>query len=144
MKPKTNPRLWADLHNPYRYRDDNLKAMGFASYQAYLESPLWLDIRARAMMQAESVCGRCGLGRNLQVHHRAYDPATLAGTCLDALTVICRRCHQRAERSKRWNTPYDHFQQVNRRVMRDQKSWRPAMKASTGATGAPRLVKAAK
>jgi hypothetical protein len=92
--------MW-DCNNPYTYRDDNLLVLGFTSYRAYLASELWASIRARVIRRDKSKCRRCGRNKsNLQVHHRAYDPATLRGDCLDALMAVCDRCHKKAERPK--------------------------------------------
>ncbi len=140
MKPKTNPRLWSDLHNPYRYRDDNLRAMGFPSYADYLQSPLWASIRARVVADAGGVCSGCGADKGVQVHHRAYDPATLKGEQLHAMSALCFRCHSRMERAKDWLEPYDHFQRVNWKVLQRNRSQRAAVRASV-AVGPPRLVR---
>lgn len=89
-------RRWLNLNNPYGYRNDNLRALGFKSYHAYLKSDLWKGIRARVLDRAKGACERCRRPAT-QVHHRAYDPATLRGETIDALTAVCSRCHHKAE-----------------------------------------------
>lgn len=89
--------MW-NCNNPYADRDENLKRLGFKSYRQYIESPFWAGIRDRALKRAQGLCERCGSGRSIQVHHRSYDLATLAGTSIDSLTVVCRSCHCEAER----------------------------------------------
>lgn len=90
-------QTWWDHANPYRYRNDNLEAMGFGSFRAYLKSPLWQSIRAR-VFEAQPLCIACGRKKATQVHHRAYDPKTLRGDCLNSLSAVCARCHRKAER----------------------------------------------
>lgn len=89
---------WWNLNNPYAYRNDNLRRLGFKTYRSYLKSDLWASIRERVFERADRRCERCKRSKKrLQVHHRAYDPATLAGTSLDSLTVTCSHCHRVAE-----------------------------------------------
>ena len=87
---------WANLNNPYAYRNDNLRQLGFQSYASYLKSPLWAEIRGRVLLRANGECERCRKPAT-QVHHRAYDPATLRGESIHALTAVCSHCHQKAE-----------------------------------------------
>lgn len=90
---------WFNLDNPYAYRDDNLRAMGFKNYRAYLRSDLWASIRMRALLREPAgMCDKCREQAATQVHHRSYDPATLRGDSLDSLSRVCRKCHYRAER----------------------------------------------
>lgn len=92
---------WFDLNNPYTYRDDNLRAMGFKSYDAYLRSPLWASIRMRVLERCQTKCECCRKRMAAQIHHRAYDPATLRGDSIDSLTATCPRCHIKAEHRRR-------------------------------------------
>lgn len=102
---------WFHLDNPYAYRDDNLQRLGFSSYGRYLKSELWKTIRAAVLERDHHRCQFCGrLAKT--AHHRAYDPATLAGECLNALSAICQRCHKRVEepdnfRRSRWDRLHD-------------------------------------
>lgn len=90
-------QTWWDHANPYRYRNDNLRSLGFKSFRSYLKSPLWQSIRAR-VFATQPLCIGCGRKKATQVHHRAYDPATLRGDCLHSLSPVCARCHRMAER----------------------------------------------
>jgi hypothetical protein len=94
---KSNDYNWRGLNSQYAYRDENLKALGYRSYRAYLKSDAWADIRARVMDRAKGRCERCRKRPAAQVHHRAYDPATLKGESIDALTAACAGCHKKAE-----------------------------------------------
>jgi 5-methylcytosine-specific restriction endonuclease McrA len=102
---------WFHLDDPYAYRNENLRHLGFASYAAYLQSPLWRDIRTRVLERDASVCGCCGK-KATQVHHRAYDPQTLRGESLDSLSAVCARCHRKIEqptntRRSKWDRLHD-------------------------------------
>jgi len=108
---------WVGLNNVYAYRDDNLKQLGYASYEAYLRSPLWKSIRQRVHARAQQKCERCQQPSQ-QVHHRAYDPATLRGDSIHALMALCERCHRTAESVRRKHgdvgaAPYLHLHRVN-------------------------------
>lgn len=127
---RDNDRWW-DLNNVYRYRNENLERMGFKTYRAYLQSDLWQAIRQQVLDRAQGMCERCNKRKAHQVHHRAYDPATLKGENLNALTAACFRCHHRAER------PEDRFQKANDRLHRANKTMLRGWRRS-----AVRLVKA--
>lgn len=97
MAWKSNRVMW-DCNDPYAYRNDNLRALGFKSYRSYLKSVLWASIKARVIERDRGKCGRCGRKPpKPHVHHRAYDPATLRGDSIDALVTVCPGCHKRGE-----------------------------------------------
>ena len=61
------------------------------SYQAYLASPWWKARRNQALRDAKFRCQRCGVKRDLQVHHRSYQ--RLGAELPTDLEVVCRGCH---------------------------------------------------
>lgn len=126
---KSNWVMW-ECNSPYKYRDDNLRALGFSSYRAYLASELWLSIRARVIARDGRRCQRCGrAARVLQVHHRAYDPATLRGDRIDAITTACERCHRKAERPRDYTrTSHDRLQAANHSLLRKPRKRAKALK----------------
>ena len=69
-----------------------LRTLGFRSYRAYLDSPLWASIRERVMAKTEGKCVRCWYTAS-QVHHYAYTEENLRGEDLVGLEAICRDCH---------------------------------------------------
>lgn len=75
------------------------KQLGFATYQDYLNSPLWKGIRARVLIRDGNKCRLCQRNAE-QVHHRAYDYATMSGCCIDRLISICESCHHDIEFTK--------------------------------------------
>ena len=80
----------------YRERDRVLGALGFGSYDEYLTSPLWRDIRLRKLKE-DGHCYGCGRPGCWQVHHADYSRETLLGESLIGLRTICDGCHRWAE-----------------------------------------------
>jgi hypothetical protein len=135
------------LNDPYVYRDDNLRALGFDSYDAYLRSPLWASIRIRVLERCGTRCEVCSKKMAAQVHHRAYDPATLRGDSIDALTATCFGCHIKAERRYKrgagdtGQVGYQRHLTANTAILKGvRKAAKRARKAIARAAG-PRLVK---
>jgi 5-methylcytosine-specific restriction endonuclease McrA len=62
------------------------------AYLRYLQSPEWYQQRRRALHRAGYRCERCGMGRELEVHHRHY--WTLGDEEPEDLEVLCHRCHR--------------------------------------------------
>lgn len=61
------------------------------SYLAYLQTAGWRTTRNAALRRARYRCGRCGTGRQLEVHHLSYERL---GNERDAdIAVLCRACH---------------------------------------------------
>lgn len=82
--------------NTYAARNELLLAMGYASYDAYLNSALWKTIRAAALRKYGKHCGVCGRPTHL-IHHKGYGRDTLEGRTLDHLIPLCDPCHKRVE-----------------------------------------------
>lgn len=116
-------KTWWNLDNPYEYRNENLKRLGFKTFRLYLKSELWRTIRARVLARPpEGLCQKCQRKKATQVHHRAYDMATLAGTNVDSLTKTCARCHVKAERpDDHGQSAYDRLQRANEFLSRPNK-----------------------
>lgn len=66
----------------YNRRNKVLRGLRFASYEEYLASPLWAEIRDRKLASEGRRCFACG-GTATQVHHGAYDLETLGGPLWD-------------------------------------------------------------
>jgi len=85
-----------EIMNRYQQRDAVLLQMGYASYKAYLSSPLWRKIRSRLM----KVCGTCVCGQPAtQFHHRTYKRRYLGGRgkIHKYITPVCAKCHKEIE-----------------------------------------------
>lgn len=79
-----------------KQRNIVLLAYGHKNYNVYLQSDLWLSIRARVLKDnAVCVCG-CGRLAN-QVHHKAYTESNLLGESLRGLVPINNDCHYKIE-----------------------------------------------
>lgn len=87
----------------YQDRDARLLDMGFASYDAYLKSDLWVSVRAKLFELAKAhdkvQCRICGFTGNLIWHHMNYRLSTLVGNCLISVDVslLCLDCHALVE-----------------------------------------------
>lgn len=133
---KNERRTWWDIDSPYRYRNDNLARMGFKSYRAYLGSALWKGIKQRVLDRYQGKCVRCYKPAT-QVHHRAYDPATLKGDNIDSLSPVCAKCHCKAEQPKNFRrSASDRLHESSAEIHKSRKSRRRLQNL-------PRLVRTA-
>ena len=82
--------------NEYEVRDAVLREMGYASYQQYLDSDLWWEIRGRAMARTAGRCVRCRATAT-EVHHSSYAVEVLQGYNILPLLPVCHPCHTLAE-----------------------------------------------
>lgn len=63
-----------------------------AEYRAYLTTPVWRDVRKRAIEHYGAICNRCGEYGN-DVHHKTYDRVG-GSERIDDLEIMCRDCHE--------------------------------------------------
>lgn len=71
---------------------NGLKALGFESYQEYLESNLWKEKRTWILKCFKNKCQKCGEKGFLQVHHKNYN--SVGNENMDDVTVLCYKCHK--------------------------------------------------
>jgi len=71
-----------------------------ATYQEYLETPLWKAIRKRVFGIKGKCCEGCGSLVGIQVHHSVYSQRVFRGETLNGLRVVCRLCHERIHKLK--------------------------------------------
>lgn len=79
----------------YTTRKFVLKELGFNSYQQYLESDLWREIRAN-VLKANSKCQVCTKDADI-VHHKSYTKMTMMGLKPSELVPLCNSCHYKIE-----------------------------------------------
>lgn len=91
-EPPAEPRK-IDSALTYRQRDEYLEKLGYSSYQGYLHSKLWREIRGRVLAKTSRcwICTRRRVSR--QVHHERYTKRNLSGDSLCGLRAVCRPCH---------------------------------------------------
>ena len=66
-----------------------------ASYPAYMLSSQWRALRTQALERDGGRCRLCDSSEDLDVHHRRYPRGgRWELDCLDALTTLCRTCHE--------------------------------------------------
>jgi 5-methylcytosine-specific restriction endonuclease McrA len=63
------------------------------AYREYLRTDVWKRLRREALERDGRRCRLCNGTDTLQVHHRYY-PERLGTETADALTTLCRRCHE--------------------------------------------------
>lgn len=71
-------------------RDRELAAMGYGSFDEYLQSPLFAEVR-RALLARMSRCGCCPLPASV-VHFYSYRKKDLDGSDLGRLFAVCEAC----------------------------------------------------
>lgn len=80
----------------YKERDNNLKALGFATYADYLASDLWRKVRETVYREKGTTCTLCGLPAQV-LHHNRYFLDDLKGVTLKHIHPVCTNCHTRVE-----------------------------------------------
>ena len=118
-----NRNRWFNMNDPYAYRADNLRKLGFKNYATYLRSDLWQGIRARVFARPpENACDKCQKRPATYVHHRAYDLKTLSGEDLNSLNKLCRWCRYLAEprNNKGWSR-YDRLKSAGEYMLRPRR-----------------------
>ena len=80
----------------YLERKENLKKIGFKSYQDYLDSKLWKIIRGEVWRRDHGFCRGCGK-KGTEIHHYRYSVKALVGAEPHHLFVVCRDCHSKIE-----------------------------------------------
>lgn len=66
------------------------------SYQEYLKSAHWQEIRKEKLKEAGYKCEKCGAKESLDIHHLTY--ARLGHERMSDLQALCRPCHRKAGR----------------------------------------------
>lgn len=85
--------------NVFAERDENLRLLGFQSYEDYLTSHIWDWIKSLLSKQEDSQrCFECGGVIGLAWHHRSYSIPVLIGNFSNVpypdVVRVCRDCHR--------------------------------------------------
>ena len=80
----------------YERRNWNIKYLGYISWDEYLSSDLWKNIRSKVFSRDKNMCCICSFTANA-VHHLDYDIKTLKGENRYNLIAICDKCHNKIE-----------------------------------------------
>lgn len=62
-------------------------------YYAYLKSDEWNTIKLDLYRERGKSCERCGVGKNIQVHHLTY--VNVFREHPNDLVLLCGRCHKK-------------------------------------------------
>lgn len=79
----------------YGKRNAILRKLGYQTYQSYLDSRLWYQIRSLFLL-TEEFCEKCGAPAT-QVHHGRYTRRNLDGSSFNGLHALCAYCHLSCE-----------------------------------------------
>lgn len=121
MKLKTLKRLLSDFANKNNFSDEvydfiekytssqttikpkisSKKKLGskrviegtVGSYNDYLKSDLWKDIKKKVYADRGRSCEACASTKRLEVHHSNYSNTVMRGDELDKLFIVCDKCH---------------------------------------------------
>jgi len=83
------------------------------SHRAYLQSPLWKQIRKKALDKYGEVCFKCK-ERGTDVHHLTYERAG-GNELIEDLQVLCRGCHEAIHAVERANQKQLQIQRAQKR-----------------------------
>lgn len=84
----------------YHYRGVHLRELGFSSYDEYMNSLEWREIRRRVVKRDRRRCVLCSRkGNRMEVHHLSYSVAVLKGKRLSEIQLLCHWCHLKIEGS---------------------------------------------
>lgn len=83
---------WQKRREIFAKRDRDLKALGFASYGDYIESPLWRRRRAAFFANRPKQCEVCeSVYGVIYLHHCTYH--RIGRESDEDLVALCDRCH---------------------------------------------------
>ena len=77
----------------------------FQSKEEYYKSEEWRNKRLFALHKAGHRCDKCASKLNLEVHHLTYE--NLYDQKPEDLTVLCPRCHKKADRKREYENWYN-------------------------------------
>lgn len=80
----------------YIKRSKVLRDLGFTSYQHYLASDLWKQVKRKVFQIKGKSCELCGRPA-ATVHHNRYCLGSMLGRRLKFLIPICHACHEEVE-----------------------------------------------
>lgn len=86
----------------YTLRNRLLCSLGYSSYDDYLESELWAEIKDAVLDRDRWRCRVCD-AQATAVHHTDYNRETLLGDSFDGLVSICHGCHAKIELDRNGN-----------------------------------------
>ena len=85
--------------------------LGFQTYEDYLASELWKQIRKRVFETHGTTCCCCER-KATQVHHHEYSRKNVSGETIDGLYPVCPDCHT--------SVHFDGDQKLSRRQYRER------------------------
>jgi hypothetical protein len=68
------------------------KELSALSYDEYLQTPYWRELRLKVLNRDGHCCRLCRSTDQLEVHHNTYERRGMEE--LDDLVTLCKKCHQ--------------------------------------------------
>ena len=93
----------------YSRRDAILNEIGYTSYESYLCSNLWEDVKYKTYKLLGKCCFLCDKP-STTLHHRKYTRVNLLGESTEWLSPLCYECHTLIECNDNGNkilNPFD-------------------------------------
>lgn len=70
------------------------------TYNRFLKTDYWSDVRERILARDEYVCQMCGSEKSLVVHHKTYKHHKKEAEHLEDLVTLCNACHNEWHREE--------------------------------------------
>lgn len=89
------------LHEIWPSRHPTHSGWSKMTYNEYMASPEWRQLRAQAIARDGGSCRLCNSSRRLQAHHRHYPPyGAWHLDKIENLTTLCAWCHERVHHQR--------------------------------------------
>lgn len=115
------------IHEIYNLRDQKLKEIGFGSYQEYLLSNEWKNIKDKVRNRASrkwKFCNICGCSENLDLHHSSYKVIGLKDPG-NTIKPLCRVCHNELHQLSKVNPEWSFYKTCGKIRSKRKKLGKP-------------------
>lgn len=86
------------------------QALGFKTYQDYLDSDLWRDKRS-FILKLRPICELCQQNKSTSVHHKTY--ASVGNENKNDVMALCFPCHSDIHNVEEWEWCCTNYQKIN-------------------------------
>lgn len=110
------------LKETYEKRSELLKKFGYKSYEEYLQSDEWRDLRERIKKRKTrkwNFCNICGTDKYLDLHHSSYKVIGQKHPH-NTVKLLCRSCHYELHKYSKEN-PHRDFYSCFSRIRNERK-----------------------
>lgn len=86
--------------NKFDGKPFNLFAAKSTSYDDFLDSEYWFNVKSAILARDGWHCQKCGAVSNLHIHHKTYQNHMDEKNNLKDLITLCQRCHTKEHKQK--------------------------------------------